>query len=72
MELLHSTCSDILSIKQYRVPKMSDIELASLNFTADNFLASVVHYYFFASIGFGISSKKSIFYIKKPHLLFKA
>ena len=35
LELLHSTCSDILSIKQYRVPKMSDIELASLNFTAE-------------------------------------
>ena len=35
LELLHSTCSDILSIKQYRIPKMSDIELAALNFTAE-------------------------------------
>ena len=35
LELLHSTCSDILSIKQYRVPKMSDIELASLNFATE-------------------------------------
>jgi hypothetical protein len=35
LKLLQEHCSDIHSIKQYRIPKLSDIKLAALDFTAE-------------------------------------